>query len=138
MGFWGKVQDLITDNTNFYHVNYIKEYKYNPNRVNPVSKALESAVDPEFIVGEILDHRRISDGDKNIVDAPATDREFLVHWEDFTSERDSWEPWKEMIKTQKVHHYLYMNGMKKILPKDIKKYYRNFPIQVNNSEVIKK
>jgi len=132
-----KVQDLITDNTSFYHVNYIKEYKYNPNRVNPVSKALESAIDPEFIVGEILDHRRISDGDKNIVDAPATDREFLVHWEDFTSERDSWEPWKEMIKTQKVHHYLYMNGMKKILPKDIKKYYRDFPRQVNNPEVIK-
>ena len=43
--------------------------------------------------------------------------EFLVRWQHYSSEHDTWEPWPEMKKVSAVHLYLQSNSMGHIIPR---------------------
>ena len=63
----------------------------------------------EFIVHSVIKHR----GNPKKVSS----LEFLIRWENYSPEHDTWEPWAEMKSVSAVHLYLSNNNMKTIIPK---------------------
>jgi hypothetical protein len=85
----------------------MKTFRFDPLKTNPVDIARRDYL--EFFVEKILemkgDHRRVNN------------LSFLVKWLGFDDTYNTWEPWKNVRDTDKVHDYLRANNMEKLIPK---------------------
>jgi RNase H-like domain found in reverse transcriptase/Chromo (CHRromatin Organisation MOdifier) domain len=93
---------------------------------NIVSRLHASRVTPYFGTPDTAYTTALLDRDEYIVDFIITHRgnprkistlEFLVRWQNYSSEHDTWEPWIEMKKVSAVHLYLQSNNMSHIIPR---------------------
>lgn len=93
---------------------------------NIVSRLHASRVTPYFGSPDTAYTTALLDRDEYIVDSIITHRgnpkkistlEFLVRWQNYSSEHDTWEPWIEMKKVSVVHLYLQSNNMSNLIPK---------------------
>jgi hypothetical protein len=69
----------------------------------------------EFIVHSVVKHRGNPRKPSSL--------EFLIRWENYSPEYDTWEPWMEMKKISVVHEYLFNNNMVHIIPSQYKMTY---------------
>jgi hypothetical protein len=66
----------------------------------------------EYVIDSVVSHR----GNPKRV----TSLEFLIRWQNYSSEHDTWEPWTEVKKVSVVHDYLHANNMSNIVPRQYK------------------
>ena len=57
----------------------------------------------EFLVDEILQHKGVW--------TKISDITFLVRWANYDSSQDSWEPWSNLRRVDKMHSYLRLHNM---------------------------
>ena len=101
------VHDLIQDKNMKVHVSRLKNFDYEPQIDDPTAIAAKDYEEDE--VESILAHQ----GDprrKGSLD-------FLVRWTGFDESEDLWLPWSSLRDNVKLHQYLRVNGMAKLIPK---------------------
>jgi transposase InsO family protein len=99
--------DLITHKTKPYHITDMKPFRFDPLVTNPIDIARKDYL--EFFIEEILNMR--GEGKK------VSTFSFLVKWLGYDDTYNSWEPWKNVRDTDKIHDYLRANNMEKFIPK---------------------
>ena len=104
------LRDLINHKDKIYHVTDLKVFNFDPTKTNTQDVARKDYL--EFFIEKILTHR----GDKN----KSGQLEFLVQWLGYEESKNSWEPWKALRDTEKLHDYLRLHGMAKLIPKKFK------------------
>jgi len=90
-----KAQNIITQQTNDYHISTIKPYI--SFRDFDVTQTAQKDLN-EYVIESILDHQ----GSGHAL----RDLQFLVRWKDFPSEYDTWEPYKNLRDAAALEVYL--------------------------------
>ena len=103
----------MSDNLEDYHVTLLRPFYYHPESVDPKDVARRDV--DEYYVERIIEHR----GDVNRLRT----LEFLVKWEGYDESWNSWEPWKNLRLTEALHRYLIENGLRRILPREVRENY---------------
>jgi hypothetical protein len=106
-------QNLVTDEIKDYHVTRLRAFHYDERFVDPRDIALRDV--EEFFVEQILAHS----GDVNKLKS----LEFHVKWLGFDESHNSWEPWKNLRETEKLHRYLISKGLHKLIPEKFRDNY---------------
>jgi hypothetical protein len=129
-----QLQDLIDEKIQYHHINYARP-------VDPIDIARKCATEQEFVIEDIIDHSLVNDKkNKDIKYAKRSNIQFLVKWENPGSE-DTWEPWNNLLKTEKLVVYLKERNLEKMLPKDKSLIERNkskdlnFPLEEEREEL---
>lgn len=104
------LQDLITHKEIRTHISNVRDYNFDDERTNPKDTALHN--NQEFVIESILAH----EGDRH----RTSQLQFKVRWTGFGPEHDSWEPYKGLKDTDKLHEYLRANRMISLIPAKFK------------------
>ena len=99
--------DLVSGKEKTFHVKNMRAFHFIPSHVDPLDIARRDY--DEFFVEQILEH----EGDFKKVST----LHFLVRWRTYSSEHDSWEPWKNLLHSEELHKYLHSIGKSKAIPK---------------------
>ena len=112
-----ELQNLIDDKITYHHVNLVKPFIYDPDRVNPTEISRKTAAEgAEYFVEEILDHGLADDfNDKNIKKTKKENIRFLIKW---SRGEPSITTWKNMINTSKLKEYLTKMNLLSMMPKE--------------------
>jgi ribosomal protein L21E len=110
-------QNLVTDEIKDYHVTRLRAFHYDERFVDPRDIALRDV--EEFFVEQILAHSGNVDKLKTL--------EFHVKWLGFDESHNSWEPWKNLRETEKLHRYLIAKGLHKLIPEKFRGNYPELP-----------
>jgi hypothetical protein len=98
--------DLVTGKEKTFHVKNMRIFHFDPLKVSPLDVARRDY--DEFFVEKIVDHK----GDFRKVSTLT----FKVRWLHYSSEYDSWEPWKNLRNSVQLHEYLTLIGKAKLIP----------------------
>jgi transposase InsO family protein len=99
------IQDLLSGKNFDTHISNIRPFNYDASRTDPKEVAMHDQ--QEFVLSEVLAHR----GDKT----RRSSMEFLVRWEGFGPEFDSWEPYANLRDTEKLLIYLSANRLRTLI-----------------------
>jgi hypothetical protein len=100
-----EIIDLVTNKIETVHVTRIKPYIVDPYHATPLSIALKD--DSYYLVDSIINHR----GNSKQVSRLS----FKVRWTGYSSEHDTWEPYKTLKHNEKFHSYLREKNMHKLI-----------------------
>jgi hypothetical protein len=100
------IQNLLTGKNFDTHITNLRPFNYDSSRTDPKEVAMHDQ--HEFVLHEVIAHR----GDRYRRSA----MEFLVRWEGFGPEFDSWEPYSNLRDTEKLITYLSANRLKALIP----------------------
>jgi hypothetical protein len=89
------------------HIKRVKPFLYEPDKTNPKDAAMADTL--EYYVEEILGHK----GNPR----KKSQMRFLVKWQGFPDDKNSWEPWSNLRLVEALHEYLRKNGMANIIPR---------------------
>ena len=101
-----KLLDLVTNKEKLVHSTRIKEFRFNPHVVDPLDIARRDYL--EYFVETIKAHR----GNPRKVST----LQFLVKWQNFTDDHNTWEPWANLRLVGSLHDYLRAHEMEKLIP----------------------
>jgi hypothetical protein len=101
------IEDLVSGKRITTHIHNLRPFLFDPERTSPHSVAQHN--EQEFVIESVLGHR----GDRN----RRSTMEFHVRWAGYGEAHDSWEPYKALLHTDKLHDYLRANHMKTLIPK---------------------
>jgi transposase InsO family protein len=90
------------------HVSRLSPFRYDQNRTIPTNIANRDY--QLFNVDSIIHHQ----GDTK----RKSSLNFLVHWEGYSHNEDSWEPWAELRNNPKLHAYLRTKNLHMLIPKE--------------------
>jgi hypothetical protein len=106
MGTICTIENLVTGRLTKTHIAQLKPFKYDPTYVTPLNVAVKDT--EEYVVAEILQHQKQSDGTLR----------WLVRWDGYSSEDDTWEPYSHLKDVDKFHEYCRKTkGMSSYLPR---------------------
>jgi hypothetical protein len=100
------LQNLLNGKTFDVHISRLSPFNYDETRVNPADVAMHD--EQEFAIESILNHR----GDRT----RRRSMEFLVKWQGYGDDANSWEPYHELRHTQPLINYLNANRMRSLIP----------------------
>ena len=98
--------DLVTGKEKTVHVKNMRIFRFDPLSVNPLDIARRDY--SEFFIEKIIQH----EGDFRKVSTLT----FQVRWLHYSSQYDSWEPWKNLRNSAQLHEYLRSIGRAKLIP----------------------
>jgi hypothetical protein len=101
------LQNLVTKREVRVNIHRMHPFYYDATRTDPQEVAAHD--EEEFFVEAILSHK----GDFH----KKRELQFEVRWLGYTSDYDSWEPWKSLMHVDKLHEYLRSIGQEKHIPK---------------------
>jgi hypothetical protein len=90
------------------HVSRLSPFRYDQNRTIPTNIANRDY--QLFNVANILHHQGDTKRKSTLT--------FLVHWEGYSHNEDSWEPWAELRNNPKLHDYLRTKNLHMLIPKE--------------------
>ena len=101
-----KCQHIITSQEMIFHADRITPF------VGTNIEASQAGLldREEYVIHHISAHRGTFKRKQHL--------EFLVHWDGYTSDSDSWEPWSELRDTQPLHRYLQEIGQSGQIPQN--------------------
>jgi hypothetical protein len=99
--------DLVSGKEKVFHIKNMRPFHFIPSKIDPLDVARHDY--NEFFVDRILEH----EGDFKKMSTLF----FLVRWRTYSSEHDSWEPWKNLLHSEQLHVYLHSIGKSRIIPK---------------------
>jgi len=99
-------QNLVTDELEDFHVTRLREFRYDDRFVDPRDIALRD--NDEYYVERILAHSGNPTKLKTL--------QFHVKWRGYDESSNTWEPWKNLRETEKLHRYLISKGLQKLIP----------------------
>ena len=97
-----------------YHVSNIKQFEFDPTKVNPTDIARRDYL--QFFIEDIL----AIEGNIRVVGT----LKFHVKWLNYPHDRNTWEPWKNMRDAEKVHEFLIAKNLKHLIPSKFAENYR--------------
>ena len=100
------LQDLLTSKNFDIHISKLSPFNFDITRIDPKTIAMDDA--QEFLIENILSHR----GDRT----RRNTMEFLVKWEGYTDDANSWEPYSHLRDTEHLLNYLRANRLKSLIP----------------------
>lgn len=100
------LQDLLTSKNFDVHISKLSPFNYDVTRTDPKTIAMDDA--QEFLIESVLSHR----GDRN----RRTTMEFLVKWQGYSDDANTWEPYSELRDTDQLLAYLRANRLKSLIP----------------------
>lgn len=100
------IRNLINHKELTVNVTRLIPFVYDPLYTDPRHVAM--ADNQEFEIDCILAHR----GNLNL----KSTLEFKVRWLGYNETADTWEPWKELRKTEQLHVYLRSKGLDRLIP----------------------
>lgn len=106
--------DLIQNKEKKYHLSQIKPFNFDPAKVDPTDIARRDYL--EFFIEDILDMTG------NI--RTLSTLKFKVKWLNYPQANNSWEPWRNVRKAQKVHEFLIQKNLKNLIPREFIANYR--------------
>ena len=99
--------DLVSGKEKLFHVKNMRIFNFDPSKVDPLNVARHDY--NEYFIEKILAH----EGDfKKVLTLT-----FLVRWRTYSSEHDSYEPWKNLRHSEPLHDYLRSIGKSNLIPK---------------------
>ena len=102
-------QHLATNKLEDFHVTNLQPFNYDPQRVNPIDVALRD--NENFLIDKVIKHRFINNKAQI-----KSNLEFLIKF--IGEDKESWEPWKNVSKLEKVHQYCKLDkNLTKFVPK---------------------
>ena len=104
------IEDLVSGKRITTHIHNLRPFVYDPDRTSPHTVAQHN--EQEFVIESVLAHR----GDRN----RRSTLEFHIRWAGFGEAHDSWEPYKALLHTTRLHDYLRAHQMKTLIPKEYK------------------
>ena len=102
--------NLITLKNVKYHMSQLKTFLFNPLHTDPTDVARRDYL--EFFIEEIIDMRG------NISSYGAL--EFEVKWLNYPTESNTWEPWRSLRKTDKLHKFLLSKNLRHLIPREFR------------------
>ena len=90
------------------HINRLVPFIFDPENVNPQAVAARDV--DEFHIEIIISHRGGFTNKRSL--------EFKVRWVCYDETNDTWEPWKTMRNTDKLHGYLRLINIPNETPKE--------------------
>jgi hypothetical protein len=108
------LQSLLDMSLHVVHAKHLQPFEYDPAFVNPVDIARHA--NGEFVIDKIIDIRGNRNKWKRYL---RTDLELLVRWSGYDESNDSWEPYKEIRKTEKFIDFCNQNELKYLIPPNI-------------------
>ena len=102
--------DLVTDKQIKYHMTQMKPFHFDPMKTNPTDIARRDYL--EFFIEEILDM-------EGNISQYGTLR-FKVKWLNYPQENNTWEPWKNLRKAEKLHRFLIAKNLKHLIPREFR------------------
>ena len=100
------LRNLVTEELEDFHVTRLREFRYDDRFVDPRDIALRDV--EEYYVERILAHSGNPTKLKTL--------QFHVKWRGFDESYNTWEPWKNLRETEKLHRYLISKGLHKLIP----------------------
>ena len=100
------LQNLVNDELEDFHVTRLREFRYDDRFVDPRDVALRDV--EEYYVERILAHTGNPTKLKTL--------QFHVKWRGFDESYNTWEPWKNLRETERLHLYLISKGLQKLIP----------------------
>ena len=102
--------DLITDKQIVYHMTQLKPFNFDPLVTNPTDIARRDYL--EFFIEDILDMKG------NISQYGSL--QFKVKWLNYPHENNTWEPWKNLRKAEKLHQFLILKNLQHLIPREFR------------------
>lgn len=99
--------DLISLKHKIYHMTQLKQFCFDPAITDPVDIARRDYL--EFFIENIVDMRG----------NPSRFNSLEFHVDD----RNTWEPWKNLRATDKLHRFLIEKNLKRLIPRQFKENY---------------
>ena len=78
-----------------------------------------------WITEAVIDHRP----KKKRKDMRASQLQFLIKWEGYPHEENTWEPWANLRRNIHVHEYMRLHRLAYLIPKSLRE-----PIETSDSE----
>jgi hypothetical protein len=99
---------LITNKHEDVLLHRLHPFRYDQEFLDPKDIAMRDR--EEYEVQEVLDHQ----GDPRL----KGQMKFLVKWKGYDKNHNSWEPWKSLRLVDKLHDYLRIHKMEKLIPRE--------------------
>jgi len=96
------IEDLVNGKRITTHIHNL--------HTSPLTVALHN--EQEFVIESVLAHR----GNRH----RRSTLEFDIRWAGFGEAHDSWEPFKALLHSDKLHDYLRANHMRALIPREHK------------------
>jgi transposase InsO family protein len=100
------IQDLLSGKNFDTHISNLRPFNYDTSRTDPKDVAMHDQ--QEYVLEKVITHRGEKSRRKSM--------EFLVRWEGFGPEFDSWEPYTNLRDTEQLLVYLSSNKLKTLIP----------------------
>lgn len=100
------LQDLLTSKNFDVHISKLSPFNYDETRTDPKTIAMDDA--QEFLIESIISHR----GDRS----RRSSMEFLVKWQGYSDDANSWEPYSGLRDTDQLLAYLRANRLRSLIP----------------------
>ena len=102
--------NLITKETRDIHSRRLKQFLFDPSSNSPTDTARRDYM--EFFIEEIIAHRGLRSKPSQMT--------FLVKWLNYDENHNSWEPYKSLRRSNRLHDYLRENNMITVIPKEFR------------------
>ena len=105
-----KLLNIISLKEVRYHMEQLKTFVFDPLHTDPVDVARRDYL--EFFIEEVIDIRG------NISSYGTL--EFEVKWLNYPSDKNTWEPWSNLRKTEKLHRFLILKNLRHLIPREFR------------------
>jgi hypothetical protein len=109
VGFQGDkytVLNMVNNEQYVYHVTQLQPFHHDPRRLNPYDVALHDTM--AYNVERIIRHEGTTNNRSNL--------KFLVKWEGYGEDQNTWESYHELRHNALLHEYLNTHRMRSLIP----------------------